>query len=252
MKNFFAGMRFLGSGMRRVARRPKLLVLGIIPAILSLALFVGLFVVLFYFLGDLSEKLTWFADDWSTAARSAIRLLAGIAIVGAAGFVAVVSFTAVTLLIGDPFYETIAESVEDELGGVPGEIQVGFFKSIRRSLADSLRLTLITIAIGVPMFFVGLIPVVGEFVVPVLAAAVGGWFLAVELVGIPFQRRGLRLRARRQMLRQHRSAAMGFGIAVFLCFLVPLGAVLVMPAAVAGGVLLTRHIFGQPTTLSSS
>jgi CysZ protein len=248
MKNFFAGVRFLGSGMRRVARRPKLLVLGIIPAILSLALFVGLFVVLFYFLGDLSEKATWFADDWSTAARESIRLLTGIAIVGAAGFVAVVSYTAVTLLIGDPFYETIAESIEDELGGVPGEVEVSFFKSIRRSLVDSLRLASLGLLLGIPMFFLGLIPIVGETVVPVIAATIGGWFLALELVGIPFQRRGLRLPARRHMLRQHRSATLGFGIAVFVCFLIPLGAVLVMPAAVAGGALLTRHIFGQPTT----
>ncbi len=249
MKNFFAGVRFVGSGMRRVVRRPKLLLLGIIPAILSLALFVGLFLLLFYFLGDLTRAATWFADGWDAAARDTIEFLAGVAIVGVAGFVAVISFTAVTLLIGDPFYETIAESIEDELGGVPSEVKVGFFKSVRRSLVDSIRLTVVTLLVGIPMFLIGLIPVVGEAVVPVLAAIVGGWFLAVELVGIPFQRRGLRLAQRRRVLRQNRAAAMGFGIAVFLCFLIPLGAILVMPAAVAGAALLTRHMYGQPTTL---
>jgi CysZ protein len=39
---------------------------------------------------------------------------------------------------------------------------------------------------------------------------------------------------------------MGFGVAVFVCFLIPFGAVLVMPAAVAGATLLTRHVHGQP------
>jgi CysZ protein len=41
--------------------------------------------------------------------------------------------------------------------------------------------------------------------------------------------------------------ALGFGVSVFVCFLVPLGAVLVMPAAVAGATLLTRHAYGLST-----
>jgi CysZ protein len=41
--------------------------------------------------------------------------------------------------------------------------------------------------------------------------------------------------------------ALGFGVAVFCCFLIPLGAVFVMPAAVAGGTLLARRVLGQPT-----
>jgi CysZ protein len=249
MSNFFAGVRFLGQGVHRVARRPKLVIMGIIPAFLSLALFVALFVVLLYNIGDLSKTVTWFAGDWEPTARDALRVVAGIAIVGAAGLLAVVSYTAITLLIGDPFYETIAEAVEDELGGVPGEVKVGFVKSLRRSLSDSVRLMLLTVLLGIPLFFLGLIPIVGQTVIPVIAALVGGWVLAVEIVGIPFQRRGMRLRERRRVLAQNRSATLGFGMAVFFCFLIPLGAVLIMPAAVAGGALLTRHLLRQPTTL---
>jgi uncharacterized protein involved in cysteine biosynthesis len=68
-------------------------------------------------------------------------------------------------------------------------------------------------------------------VVPVIGALFGGWFLAVELTGMPFTRRGLRLRDRRRILATRRPMAVGFGAAVFLCFLIPLGAVLIMPAA---------------------
>src|SRR5688572_6644988 len=231
MKNFFAGVKFLGQGLGRVIRRPKLLVLGIIPAILSLLLFVGLFVLLFKFLTDISEAATWFARDWSTSWRTTVEIAAGVAIVGASGLLAIISFTAVTLLIGDPFYEAIAESVEDDLGGVPNEVKLTVWSSLRRSVADSLRLVALTILVGIPLFFLGLIPVVGQTVVPVIAAFVGGWFLTVEIVGIPFHRRGLRLPDRRRMLKQNRATALGFGVAVFCCFLIPLGAVMVMPAA---------------------
>jgi CysZ protein len=44
--------------------------------------------------------------------------------------------------------------------------------------------------------------------------------------------------------------ALGFGIATFVCFLIPLGAVLVMPAAVAGATLLSRRVLGLPDASS--
>lgn len=116
-----------------------------------------------------------------------------------------------------------------------------------RSLLDSARLVLRSLSLTIPLFFAGFLPLVGQTVVPVLAAAVGGWFLALELVGAPFARRGLRLPDRRRMLRAHRPLALGFGTAVFVCCLVPFAAVLIMPAAVAGGTLLARQVLGLPT-----
>src|SRR5829696_3363878 len=112
MKKFFAGVKFLGQGFARVIRRPKLVLLGIVPAILSLLLFIGLFVLLFYFLREISTAATWFARDWQANLRNAVQVAASVAIVGVAVLLAVISYTGITLLIGDPFYEAIAQSVE--------------------------------------------------------------------------------------------------------------------------------------------
>jgi CysZ protein len=246
VSEFFLGVRLLGRGILRYVRSPRLIMLGLIPAVLSLLLFIGLFWLLFHFIGDVSAAATWFADDWSEEVRWAVRLFAGIAIVGASGLLAVVSYTAVTLLIGDPFYEAIGEAVEDAFGGVPDAVDLPWHQELRRSIFDALRLLLVSVMIAIPLFAAGFIPVVGQTVVPVLGAVVGGWFLALELVGVAFNRRGLRLPDRRVALRKHRPAALGFGVAVFCCFLIPLGAVLVMPAAVAGGTLLARRSLGLP------
>ena len=70
--------------------------------------------------------------------------------------------------------------------------------------------------------------------------------LALELTSVPFERRGMRFRERRAMLRARRPMAIGFGVATFVCFLIPLGAVLVMPAAVAGATIMSRRLFGLP------
>ncbi len=248
VRQFLSGAGLLGRGFGLYARSPGLMALGVLPALISGALLVAAMVTLFSFVDELAGLATWFADDWTrTGWRDVVRIVAGLGILGVGGLVGVLAFTAVTLLIGDPFYEKISEKVEDRFGGVPDAVEVPWWSSLRRSLADSLRLVGMTLLVGVPLFAAGFIPVVGQTVVPVLGAAVGGWFLAVELTGVPFHRRGRRLPDRRAALRAHRPMALGFGVAVFLCFLIPLGAVLVMPAAVVGGTLLSRRVLGLPT-----
>lgn len=243
---FLAGVGLLLRGLRLYVRSPRLVLLGIVPALVSALLFAAAFGTLAWFVDDLAELVTPFADDWSRQVRQVVRTLVGLALLGLGGLLAVVTFTAVTLVVGDPFYEKISERVEDRYGGTPGQIDVPLWRSVRRSAADSARLIGMSVLVGVPLFLAGLIPVIGQTVVPVIGATVGGWLLALELAGAPFYRRGLRLADRRRVLQANRPMALGFGVAVFVCFLIPLGAVLVMPAAVAGGALLARRCFGQP------
>jgi len=239
-------MSLLGRGLGLVARAPRLLGLGLLPALIAGLLYAAALSTLIAFLPELSRAVTWFADDWSAGWRDVLRVLAGAALLGSSVLLGVLTFTAVTLLVGDPFYERISQLVEARYGGVPNEVETVWWRSLGRSLVDSLRLIGLSILFGIPLLVLGFVPVVGQTVAPVLGGAVGGWLLAVELTGVPFQRRGQRLRDRRRVLRGHRPLAIGFGVAVFLTFLIPLGAILLMPAAVAGGALLARKALGQP------
>ena len=248
---FIQGVRLLGRGFSVYARSPRMLLLGLIPAVLSLLLVVGALILLMVYLGSVGAALTWFANDWPEGGRQIIRLAAEVAIVVVAVFVAVFTYTALTLIIGDPFYEVISKGVDDRAGGAVGggavQAEVPWYRSLRWNLVDSLRLLVLSVSLSVPLFLLGFVPVVGQTVVPALDAVVGGWLLAVELTGIPFNRRGLRLRDRRRALRAHRALALGFGIPVFVMMLVPFLGVLVVPAAVAGGTLLTRRVLGTPS-----
>jgi CysZ protein len=222
------------------------MLLGLIPAVISAAVLVAGVVAMVYFVDDLAVWATPFADGWADSLRDATRALAVIAIAGVSIVLSILVFTALTLLIGQPFYEAISKRVEDQLGGVPNEINVSFWRTLPRSIFDSVRLILFGAIFGVAIFLIGLIPVAGQVAAPILGAMLGGWVLAVELTSVPFERRGLRLRDRRRALRSRRFTSLGFGVATFLCFLVPLGAVLVMPAAVAGATLLSRRLLGLP------
>jgi CysZ protein len=245
-RDFFTGAGLIGRGLGQVVRRPGLLGLGMLPALISAVVYAAALTALIVYIDDVSAAVIWFADDWATGWRDALQVFAGLALLGVAGLLTVLTFTAVTLLIGDPFYEKISELVEDRFGGLPDAVETDWYRSLGRGLVDSLRLIGLSILLGIPLFVIGLIPVVGQILGLVLGGAVGGWLLAVELTGVPFQRRGKRLRDRRAALRARRPLALGFGVAVFLCFLIPLGAVLLMPAAVAGAALLSRSVLGLP------
>jgi CysZ protein len=186
-------------------------------------------------------------DSWTPVLRDLARLVAMIAIGMVWVIFSILSFVTLTLIIGQPFYEAISKRVEDHLGGVPGEINVSFWKSLPRTIADWFRLAVRAAIVGICLFLIQLIPGVGNAVAIVLGAFFMGWVLALELTSVPFERRGLYYRDRKKALRQNRLMTLGFGAATFLTFLIPLGAIIAMPAAVAGATLLARRIL-QPGT----
>lgn len=241
VSDFFAGAGYLARGLGWTARRPGRWLFGLIPALIVLVAYGTGLVLLAFSAGDLAGWLTPFADDWSSGWRRGLHVVAGIAIFGAGTFLALVTFTALTLLVGGPFYESISTSVEESQGGAPPEIEEPLLTQIMRSIRDTVLLGAVALVFTVTFFALGFLPVVGQTAVPVIAACVSGYFLAGELTSIALERRGIRRRERFALLKQNRPLVVGFGAATVVLFLVPLGAVLAMPGAVAGGTLLARE-----------
>lgn len=241
LKDFGSGVVYFFRGLAWVARRPGKWLFGLIPAVIVLIVYAALLGSLAWNLGDAASSVTPFADHWSSGLRTATHVVAGITLFGAAAFLAVLTFTALTLLVGDPFYERIAVAVEDSLGGAPPEPDVPLGTQIWRAVKDALILGLFAVVFGLLFFVLGFLPVAGQTVVPAVAACVSGYFMAGELTAVMLERRGLLRRDRFALLKAHRSLAVGFGASAFVVFLIPLGAVLAMPGAVAGGALLARE-----------
>lgn len=238
---FFTGVGYLFRGLGWMARRPGQWLFGLIPAFIVLIVYVAVLVTLGWNLDGLAGWVTPFADDWSETVRSLVRVIAGIAIFGAATFLAIITFTAITLMVGEPFYERIAVNVEESQGGAPPEPDDSLMVQIGRAIRDALLLGAVALCFAVVFFVCGFLPIIGQTVVPVIAACVSGYFLASELTSIALERRGVRRKTRFAILKQNRAMAVGFGAATFVVFLIPLGAVLAMPGAVAGGTLLARE-----------
>jgi CysZ protein len=241
MRDFLTGVRMFGQGFAVLLRSPRLLLVGALPAVLTALLLLGGLIFLAYRIDDLSTLVTPFADDWAEGLRTAVRVAAGVALFAAALVVGTLSFTALTLAVGGPFYEHIAEKVEDDLGDGAGAVDLSWSRLLWLGLRDGVLLVLRSLLFTLPLVVAGFVPVVGQTVVPVLLALVTGWFLALELVAVPFYRRGMDLRQRRAVLSRRRALALGLGVPASLLCAIPLAAILVLPVAYVGGVLVARE-----------
>ncbi len=221
------------------------MLLGAIPALVVGAAWVAGLVVLAVNLNTVTVWFTPFADGWHEPFRVGTRILIGVVTVVAAVYLGLRTFTTLTLAVGGPFYERIWRAVEQRDGGEVPQPEGAPWRLFLRGVGNSIRFLIITLVTGVLLFACGFIPVVGQVLAPVLAVVLGGWFLTVELAGFPFDARGFSLRQRRRMLAADRAGALGFGVAAYLLFLVPFGAVLVMPAAVAGATMLSRDALSR-------
>ncbi|MFJ9316854.1 EI24 domain-containing protein [Pimelobacter simplex] len=234
---FGRGVGFLLRGLRMWRERPRLMLLGIVPALIVAVLVGAALVTLVLFADDLIDWATPFADGWSDAPRGLFRGALYLLVLVGAGMLAIVTFTGLTLAVGDPFYEKIWKEVELSLGGDVPERGVGWV----RGALDGLVLVALGLVTAVAVFVIGLLPVVGSVVGAVLGLAVAGRLLAGELVSRALEARGMDRAAQAALLRPHRGAMLGFGVCVQACFLVPGGGILVMPAAVAGATYLARE-----------
>jgi CysZ protein len=241
------GAGYLGRGLRTYLGTDGIRLLGILPVLIVGAVFWVVLVLLAVFVDELARLLTPFADTWSESGRLAVRALVGLAVIGLYLALIVVTFATLATLVGQPFYERISDRLEARLGDPPPGIDASWWRTLPRATLESLGLLTLTLLCAVPVFLLGVLPVIGQTVAPVVGAIVSGFFLAIELLAIPLQRRGLNLRQRLRWVWRHRHVTVGFGVASFLLFLVPLMNVVAMPAAVVGGTLLVRGLHGLRT-----
>jgi CysZ protein len=237
---FFAGFATLFRGFAWWKRRPGLMLLGLVPALIVAAGLIALVLVIATNAEAIIAFVTPFADTWDPGWARLFRVLAAVSLLIGFVVLAAFAFTGLTLLIGDWFYERIWRAVETELGGMPPEHETGFW----RGVADGLRLAIRATLTAVLLAILSLIPVVGTILAAVLGVFFSARILATELTTRPLEARGFARRERRAALRTRSPRVTGFGVAVQLCFLVPGGAILVMPAAVAGATHLARQLVG--------
>ncbi|MBC7297761.1 MAG: EI24 domain-containing protein [Demequina sp.] len=240
LKDFAQGIGLYWRGVRTWSADPTSMAIGLIPGLITMALFVAIFVALGW---GLAGATRWIADSAvgaDSGLHGIVQFVAGLALVGAFLLIVVYAFVTVTSVVGQPFFERISHRVDSRLGPVPVTPAWPWWSNAARGVGEGARLLLLTVPLAMGLFLLGLIPAVGTVASWVLGMLIGGWFVALDFTAIPFERRGMALRDRRRILGTRRARTLGFGAMAFVMSAVPPLAVLTMPSAVAGGTILAR------------
>ncbi|MFD0277682.1 EI24 domain-containing protein [Kitasatospora sp. NPDC127111] len=242
MRDLVAGMGYLAKGQKWVGRHGRWWAFGMIPALITLIGYAVALVLLGGWSEDLAAWATPFADHWGSPWQGLLRGALALIVFGGGLLISLITFTAVTLLVGQPFYESLCEKVDETEGGAPTPPDVPLWRELVVAARDSLYVLVRVAGFGILLFALGFIPVVGQTLVPVAGFMVSGFFLSVELTAVALQRRGVPQRERIRLLRGRLGLSLGFGVPLILAFLIPLVTVLAMPGAVAGATLLARDL----------
>ena len=97
---------------------------------------------------------------------------------------------------------------------------------------------LIYLAVMLPLLLINLIPGLGGAVYAVAAWLVTAYFLALEFLDYPLDRRGLSLKEKSRYVRSLGLGWLGFGSAVLVIGLVPVVNFTLLPLAAMGGTLV--------------
>ncbi|MCD2499425.1 MULTISPECIES: EI24 domain-containing protein [Microbacterium] len=222
-------------------REPKVMALALVPAVIAGAILLGAWIAVALTVPAFIDDWTPFLDSWPAIWSSIVRVAATLAVLVGTALLASVVFVALTLALGDPFYERVWRAVEISGGGEAPDRPYG----IGRSIADGVVLVLKGVLASLVAAAVGLIPVVGAVLGPVVGVLLTGRVLADELTSRALTHRGLDRSQRREVRRRDRARVWGFGAATQLLMLIPLAPILVLPTAVAGATVLSRRLVGE-------
>jgi len=199
--------------------------------VFSLLIWLGIYqfdILLDYVMDNLPEWLQWL--DWLLWPLFLIAFL-------------LVGFTFslhLALLIAAPFNGVLSEAVERQLdpnSTLPESSWGDIAKGVAPAIISEAAKFGYFIARALPLTVLFFIPGLNIFA-PAIWAIFGAWMLALEYSDYPLSNHGLLFKASKEVVKEKRLVAFGFGGASLFSTLVPLVNFLAMPAAVAGATIM--------------
>ena len=234
VSTFFTGTSHLMEGLKLVLS-PGLRLFLLVPILANIALFILLFMWAKTLYADGMAYLMSWIPEWLSFLEWAFWLVYLLAMV----LLVFYAFVSSANLIGAPFYGFLAEVVEQRLTGKKNESAFTLkeiLKLIPRTIFRELRKLMYYLPRVIALFILGLIPGVNA-IAAVVWIIFSGWMMAIQYVDYPADNNGVSFDDLRKVLNQHKGAALGFGLCTFGLTLVPIVNLIILPAAVCGGVV---------------
>jgi CysZ protein len=234
---FLRGLGYVFRGFAAILSDGRVFLLALVPFIVCLAIYIGLFASALYLDAKLVDHLIEGGVWWRDVVRwiLMVGVAAGVLILG------VFTFTAACFVVAGPLYEWLSIAVERRATGGVREEPAGL-RGMLADLARSIAHALIVLAIEICVLIAGLLFVP---VTTVLAFMVSAVLLSVEYLDYPMGRRRMPLRAKAAFARRYVWELLGFGLPLLFGLMLPFVGVALLPIGVAGGTLLFCRLAGD-------
>lgn len=232
MSEFITGFRYVLDSFG-VIFKPGIRFHTLIPLLINAVLFAGVITYGATLLND-------FINTWLTGWWEWVRWLLWPLFVMVALTVIFFCFSIVANLFAAPFNGFLAAAVESRITGIkpgtggglaqlPGEIKKAALSEGRKFVYFVLRV--------VPLILLFFIPLV-QFAAPFMWVLFGAWMLALEYLDYPMGNHGISFTEQKNLLRQKRQLALGFGLGVLCLTMIPVVNFLAIPVGVCAATRL--------------
>lgn len=236
MQNMVRGARYLIQGFSLI-NQPGVRRFAYLPMLINTLLFsFALWFGLSHFDGWLDALMPTWLPAWL---ESILTWLIWPLFVLLLAIIVFFTFSVIANILAAPFNGILAEMVEKKVtGGSPPEMPwAQMLKDAPKMIFNELRKIAYLLKWVVPLLLLSWIPGLNLFA-PLLWLFFSSWTLALDYHDYPMGNHQLAFRQQRELLRQNRGLALGFGGATMLATMIPIVNFLVIPAAVAGATKL--------------
>jgi len=177
----------------------------------------------------------WFAeipDGLAIALLWVIRLILTLVLLLVTGFI----FLQFGVLLGSPWYGKLSEELEKMQTGQVTIVEVGVVRDVGRAILYELKKLVLSLGIGLPLFFFGFVPLVTAIAAP-LSIAVADTIVCLDFLDAALERRRLRFREKLGVFVKTLPASASFGLVCLGLVSIPLINLVLIPICVAAGTL---------------
>ena len=229
-----AGSQYLIDGFKLIFK-PGLKRFVIIPMMINIALFLGLFFVSHHFFAEFSQWINNYIPAWLRW----IDIILCILFFAGYSLIFIYTFVTLTNVISAPFNSLLSEEVERYLTGkgLTNRTWLELMKDIPRTVGRQLVIIGYYLPRAIGLLILFLVPAAQIIAAP-LWFVFNAWFMTMQYIDYPTDNHRISLRDTQEWLGKKRWLSLSFGSSVLIATMIPLVNFIIVPAAVAGATKL--------------
>lgn len=237
VKEFLYGLSYPFKTIKLFFIHPKISLLSIVPLIINFIIYGTIFFIAFNYFYDYVLEYSELFIKGLGIFEILLKYLLFIVTFFAVLLLCYILFIIAGGILSSPFNEAISQKVEIISTGDLVSSSKGFFADLTISLRAELIKLSFLILVTLPLFLLGLVPVIGILFFS-LATIFSMFFNTLDFVDYPLTRRGVKFKDKVKLILSNKPLTFGFGAIAFIITFIPGVNIILRPILVVAGTSL--------------